>query len=279
MPIRRPLTVVVAALGALLATALPAWAHAAFDVTQLPAGAREDVELRVPIEIDSTNAFVDVLVPAGWVVEDCAGADGWTCETDARDSGETVVNLSADSDDAGGVELFTLSLTAPDEQGTYGFPVVQTYADGTEAPWIADPGEERAAPTVQVGDDDTPVERSSELPEHDTPEDDPSAGASADADAAEEPQDEESTDDAADDGSAPSSATDGAADPTESPGEAAPDDEVSAGDDASEDAVTDEADDPGSGGVDPLVLGVIALVVVGIVAAAIAGRRSDDERA
>ena len=87
-----------AVLASLLVVAVqaPALAHANFDVRAVPAGASETFVLRVPIETDSTNAFVDVLVPAGWTVDACEGAPGWQCESSGRDDGATVVNLSTD---------------------------------------------------------------------------------------------------------------------------------------------------------------------------------------
>lgn len=163
---RRAPLVAATVTALLVATAVPALAHAGFDLQQLPVDSTETVELRVPIEIDAANAFVDVLVPEGWSVDRCDGAPGWSCATSERDDATTIVNLAVDDPTAGTTERFTLTMTAPPTPGTYAFPVVQTYDDGTEAAWIGEPGGDRPAPTIQVGDDATPVERTTELPTH-----------------------------------------------------------------------------------------------------------------
>jgi uncharacterized protein YcnI len=166
--IRRLVVTAAAALVVTVLGAVPAWAHASFDVSVVPASDTVDVVLRVPIERDSSNAFIDVRVPPGWSVEACGGSTGWSCATNDRDDGTTVINLAAAETGAGDVDRFALSLGTPAEEGSYDFPVVQTYADGTEVAWIGDPGEDRPSPRIQVGDDSTPVVGSTEPPDHDT---------------------------------------------------------------------------------------------------------------
>lgn len=265
-------TLAVTALLLVLA-ATPAWAHAGFDVRQVPAGETFDVELRVPIERDAGNEFVDALFPSGWEVLACDGAEGWSCDTVVEDDGDTVVNLARDSDDASTVERFALTLAAPTDQGTYAFPVVQGYDDGTEAAWIGEPDTDRPAPTVQVGDDATPIERSTELPRHGDP-----------ADAVDEPADE-GTDGEPDDASpSDTEPTADVASPSEEEAASEPaSDAAAASDDAASDdegadaaseeaaAVEDEtADDAGS----TVLLIVIAVVVgLGLVAALLVSRQ------
>lgn len=241
----------------LLVTALPAWAHAGFDVREVPASGSLDVELRVPIEIEAGNEFVDVLAPAGWTVDACTPPAGWDCSSEVRDDGATVVNIERTADGDPATELFALSMTAPAEQGSYAFPVVQTYDDGTEAAWIGEPGGDRPAPVIQVGDDATPVERSSELPSH--AEDDELGAAPADDEsgsdagtADDEPTEDATADEATtDDGSVTEEAS-------AAPSEAADDDL------AVDDAV---AEDDGSLLPVLLVVAVVLAVVVGVVLA------------
>lgn len=162
---RRPLTL---ALALALVVLLPgtALAHASFDVTQLPAGSSQDLVLRVPLERDADNDLVEVLVPGTWTVDACEGADGWTCTQDETTDGDTVVTLERSPGGPGDTERFGLSLTAPQEEGVYAFPTIQTYADGIEAAWIGEPGSDAPAPRVQVGDETTEVERNEDATPH-----------------------------------------------------------------------------------------------------------------
>lgn len=271
---RSLLASIVLAAGLVVATAAPALAHASFDVRQVPAGESVSVTLRVPIETDARNAFVDVLVPEGWSLASCEGADGWDCESPRRNDGSQVVNLAATGEGAGAVEQFAMTLVAPSVQGVYSFPVVQTYDDESEVAWIGDPGTDRPAPRIQVGDDTTPVERSSELPTHGEddelqPRDDASDPA-ADAGAGDDPQ-----------GASPTPDPSGQDTPTDTdePDTAEPEESMEPStDDADQSSVeespSDTDDDATDGdGVDllPWLLG--ALVVLGLVAAVVVQRR------
>ncbi len=147
-------------------------------------------------------------VPAGWTVEECTGASGWSCATSQLEGGETVVNLAAAETGAGSVERFGLTLGAPPAEGSYVFPVIQTYADGVEVPWIDRTGGDRPAPRIQVGHDAGSVEVGSDPPDHGDPDAEAGAG---DGPASED----EPTDDTAGDtsgGTADATAADGATD-------------------------------------------------------------------
>lgn len=232
--------------------------------------------LRVPIEIDSTNALIDVLVPSGWSIVDCPAAAGWTCETTERDDGATVVNLATGDEGSGEEERFELTMTAPLEQGTYTFPVVQTYADGTESAWIGEPGGDRPAPRIQVGDDATPIERETELPTHDdaqpdaaTTEDDELTGGATTTDEPTGPDDAAGGDDAVEDdadgdgGAADDGAGDPTADGTE-PAVTTPSDGV---------ASVDDTSDGTRAGTTALGIGIAAVVGAGILVALLRRRR------
>lgn len=143
-----------------------ALAHASFDLQQLPAGSTQDLVLRVPLERDAINDRVEVLVPGAFTIEDCAGAEGWSCAQAATSDGDTVVSLERSPDGPGDTERFAVTVTAPAEEGVYAFPTIQTYDDGEEVAWIGDPGSDRPAPRLQVGDGTAPVEASDDATPH-----------------------------------------------------------------------------------------------------------------
>lgn len=147
---------------ALTLVAAPAWAHATFDTTQVPARSSHALTLRVPLERDAGNQRIEVLVPGAFSVTECGGSDDWSCELATDADGDTVVTLERNTEDAGGVERFGLSLAAPAEEGVYVFPVLQTYDDGTEAAWVGEPGGDHPAPRLQVGDETAEVQRATD---------------------------------------------------------------------------------------------------------------------
>lgn len=245
-----PTSLLTAAL--VLLVAVPAFAHASFDITQVAAGATESYSLRVPIEHEAGNSAIAVLVPAGWTVAGCDAAEGWSCESDPSADDTTTVSLTRDDDAAGATERFDLSLTAPDEQGVYRFPVVQEYDDDTEAAWIEDPGADHPAPRIQVGDSDTLVERDEALPEH---AGDATEAATETASIA--PTDNPTADDATDE----ATTDDAPSDTSSEPAELTP----------SEDSGDAETDDDGS--FLPVAV-IIALVLILGGGAAVAKRRS-----
>ncbi len=155
-------------LTALLLVLLPtaALAHASFDLRQVPAGSTQELVLRVPLERDAVNDLVEVLVPGGFTVEDCAATEGWTCDRDETADGDTVLTLRRGPDGAGDTERFAVSLTAPTAEGVYAFPTIQTYDDGVEASWIGAPDSDQPAPRIQVGDSTAPVESNEDATPH-----------------------------------------------------------------------------------------------------------------
>lgn len=180
-------------LAAVLVVLVPtaAFAHASFDLGQVPAGSSQELVLRVPLEREAANDLVEVLVPGGFVVDACAGAPGWTCEQAATEDGDTVVTLERQPEGAGDTERFALTLTAPDTEGMYAFPTIQTYDDGVEASWIGAPDSDQPAPRLQVGDETSPVTSNGDATPH-TDRATPSPTASADPSASPEPADEPS---------------------------------------------------------------------------------------
>lgn len=165
-PTPRLITTSLATVVLLLVVPGVALAHASFDVQQLPAGSTQELVLRVPLERDAVNDLVEVLVPGSFTIEDCAGADGWSCSQAATSDGDTVVSLERSPDGPGDAERFTVTITAPAEEGVYAFPTIQTYDDGEEVAWIGEAGSDRPAPRLQVGDETAPVEFSGDATPH-----------------------------------------------------------------------------------------------------------------
>lgn len=149
---RRTATTTLLGLLALFGMAAPALAHASFDVQRLTPGQEQALVLRVPVEREAGNQRIDVLVPAGFTVTDCAAADGWACRQEPGGDDATVVVLEREDDGAGSTERFGLTLAAPQREGVHLLPVVQVYDDGEEAPWTGDADSDRPAPRLQVGD-------------------------------------------------------------------------------------------------------------------------------
>lgn len=181
---RRPVTraVAAAAVAVVVLVLLPsvALAHASFDVRQLPASSSQELVLRVPLERDAANDLVEVLVPGAFTVDTCDGAEGWSCQQDTTADGDTVLAFERAPDGPGGTERFALTVTAPDQEGVYAFPTIQTYDDGQEVAWIGEPGSARPAPRIQVGDETTPVEFSGDASPHtELADDEPSAAPAA----------------------------------------------------------------------------------------------------
>lgn len=246
----RPLAVVAVALAVLVLVPGVALAHASFDVRQLPAASTQELVLRVPLERDAANDLVEVLVPGTFTVDTCAGAEGWSCRQDTTADGDTVLTLERAPDGPGDTERFTMTVTAPAEEGVYAFPTIQTYDDGEEAAWIGDPGSDRPAPRLQVGDETAPVEFSGDATPHtELADDEPAAAPTPTPDAEASPN------------ATPSEAV--TAEPTVA-ATAAPDDDT--GDDAGGVAV--------SGAVLAIAAAIVlAAVVVAVVAVVLLRRR------
>lgn len=154
----RPLTVAVGVVLALLLLPAVALAHASFDVSEVPAGAEQELVLRVPHERDAANERVEVLVPGAFTLVACEGADGWTCTPAETPEGDVVVTLERGPDGDTAAERFTLTVVTPSAQDEYAFPTVQTYDDGHEESWIGEADADQPAPRLRVGDQTVEVE-------------------------------------------------------------------------------------------------------------------------
>lgn len=151
MPATRHLAVtLLAAVATLVVTAVPALAHASLDVSSAPVDTDLELVVFAPLERgDVANTRIEALFPDGFAVDSCSGPPGWLCETSSASNG-TVVTWSTvveTQDDF----AFDVAVRTPSTAGTHRIPVVQTYADGHEAAWIGDGGDE-PAPVLRVTD-------------------------------------------------------------------------------------------------------------------------------
>jgi uncharacterized protein YcnI len=142
--------VLLTALAALLVPATAARAHASLPPA-LEVGTTSTIPLDVPHERDSHNVEVAIRIPAGWqVLAPCIAQETWSCVL-GTDSGFQTVTWTKDpgaalADD----ETFRMRIRAASSVGTYSFPTVQVYEDGTEAAWIGPASSEEPAPVIRT---------------------------------------------------------------------------------------------------------------------------------
>lgn len=127
-----------AAAAAVLAIASPAGAHATFGGATAVAGQTQPLSLEVPHELGDGPYNVDVLigVPAGWTAVGCTTKASWTCSIENHDGQPAIHFVKAPGSAPAEDENFTFTVTAPNSIGTFSFPTIQTYSNGTKAEWI-----------------------------------------------------------------------------------------------------------------------------------------------
>lgn len=117
--------------------AAPAMAHAEVDPRGLQPGERTTLTVAAIVERDGVrNAEVDVLVPDGFVVEDCTGPTRWDCEVDtATHAPHTTVRYRSTGTPGPSDVAFLLDVTVPQQPGLYAIPTVVVHDDGYLEPW------------------------------------------------------------------------------------------------------------------------------------------------
>lgn len=248
---RSPL-ILMTSLALLVVTALPAWAHAGFVQSSVPADSAQELQLRVPGERTTTYTVrIETLVPADFDVTDCAAPAQFSCAVTDAANGAHVVTWERPS--SGGVPVdsglvYGFDVRTPSSTGVYDFPTVQTYSDGEEAPWIGEQGSDHPAPQLEVTGEGTEAEEDQGGP--DTDHGDPTTG----SDDAGDETDTDAGDDRGD--SSDSSTTDGdssSGDPQEDDADSEPADGAAA-DDASDATTSDgDADDEPAAAADTSV--------------------------
>lgn len=130
-------------------------AHAVFMTTTngLRPSTTLQLHMYVPDELDPSlwNKEVEVKVPAGWTMRSCHGLVDWSCKVNvALPDGAHGIDFK----NSGGVtdpnEDFYFTLTTPARAGTYSFPTVQRYSDGTLIRWVGPPDSGEPAPQLVV---------------------------------------------------------------------------------------------------------------------------------
>ena len=157
--LRRPVLLLALVTGIVLTTATTAFAHTGFEPEAVAPGSIADVTLSVAAENnDAGTVKVELFFPEGVelsTVEAPAPA-GWTVTTLAPGATGANVAWSRPSGPPGEGPQLPLRLgTFPAEPGQVQFKVIQTYADGTVARWIADwpagaPEPEMPGPVLQL---------------------------------------------------------------------------------------------------------------------------------
>ena len=137
-----------AAAMALASVPAIAAAHVTVWPKEVAAGAREKLVVRVPNEKQVDTVAVEVLFPAGVKVTAVEQKPGWMTEPLRDEAGALVgVRWSGKLAPHQFVEFGLLSAT-PAKAGTYAFPAVQSFADGSRSDWSGPAGSK--APAAQV---------------------------------------------------------------------------------------------------------------------------------
>jgi hypothetical protein len=152
---RYVLLLLSAALGGLLTVvpSSPAGAHAYFNgVTSVPANAQRTLVMIVPHELEDGiyNTKVEIAVPNAWQVQGCTAQATWSCSS-ANDGAFRVITWTKGAGQPpAGDEAFEFRVRSASSAGTWAFPTIQTYSDGTEAAWIGEPDAPEPAPRLQT---------------------------------------------------------------------------------------------------------------------------------
>ena len=153
--LRRSVATLGLSLATVLLTAGIASAHAVFMTTTngLRPSTTLQLHMYVPDELDPSlwNKEVEVKVPDGWTMRSCHGLTDWTCRINvALPNGAHGI----DFENSGGVtdpnEDFYFTLTTPSKPGTYAFPTIQRYSDGTLIRWVGPPDSGEPAPQLVI---------------------------------------------------------------------------------------------------------------------------------
>jgi uncharacterized protein YcnI len=154
---RRPVVAVLAAMGGVLATAAPAFAHAIMSPPVAQAKVLQQFTLSVPTEKEgATTTKIVLTVPSGFAVDSYEAEPGWKRFVSATGKGEDAVvtkitwiggKVPTDEDS---VFRFNADATS---SGTLTFDVRQYYSDGSIVDWTGPESSDTPAPTVRAVSD------------------------------------------------------------------------------------------------------------------------------
>lgn len=151
---RRAALVGVLSLGALLATAAPAFAHAAMSPPVAEVGVLQQFTLAVPTETEgATTTGIQLNVPDGFQIDSFEPEPGWKRTVNQTGTGDSAVikqvtwtggRIPTEED---AVFRFQATLTGGDKQ--YVFSVRQTYSNGQVVDWNGPETSDTPSPAVQ----------------------------------------------------------------------------------------------------------------------------------
>jgi uncharacterized protein YcnI len=141
-----------AALVGALALAGGAWAHATISPPVAKAKVLQQFTLAVPTEKEgATTSKIELIPPAGVVIDSFSAEAGWTRVTKATGSGEEAVIQdivwTGGSVPTGEDSVFHFVANLGSAK-TYAFVVTQTYSDGTLVDWSGTESSDTPAPLV-----------------------------------------------------------------------------------------------------------------------------------
>jgi len=151
--VRRAALVGVLSLGALLATAAPAFAHAAMSPPVAEVSVLQQFTLAVPTEAEgASTTSIQLTVPDGFQIDSFEPEPGWTRTVNQTGTGDSAVIQQVTwtggrvptEEDA--VFRFQATLTGGDKQ--YVFSVRQTYSNGQVVDWNGPETSDTPSPVV-----------------------------------------------------------------------------------------------------------------------------------
>jgi hypothetical protein len=133
---------------ALVALAIPAWAHAELTVESVPADTMQELTLRVPEERagDVTN-MVEIQLPQDFRDVACGEKAGWSCVVDTT-AAQPVVTFTRTDPSAPTDDAYRFTVHTPATPGAFTLPTVQSYASGTAIRWIGPEDSDEPAPRL-----------------------------------------------------------------------------------------------------------------------------------
>ena len=141
-------------LGALQATAAPAFAHAAMSPPVAEVGVLQQFTLAVPTEAEgATTTSIQLTVPDGFQIDSFEPEPGWTRKVNQTGTGDSAVikqvtwtggRIPTEED---AVFRFQATLTGGDKQ--YVFSVRQTYSNGQVVDWSGPETSDTPSPVVK----------------------------------------------------------------------------------------------------------------------------------
>lgn len=166
---RRLLVICALSTSFVVATALPAFAHAGFVQENAPADSDQTLTLRVPGErTGQRTMMIETKVPAAFDVTSCIAPPNFSCSVGANTDSSTILSFTRTGGVADTTVLYSFAVRTPASIGSYPFPTIQTY-DGvddegnTEEFWTGE-----LSPTLAITEDGAPIIESNDPQEHES---------------------------------------------------------------------------------------------------------------